>query len=257
MKTQIARFGRAEGFAGCCFFIIVFLSTSCSHAIGSGRRMTQPRAVVDFDTIEVSGTMDMTIQVGDAPSLLISGDNNIVPAVQSAVNGRTLKIRVPKGAFQKERVEVVVATPRLNGIRAAITENVSIDVWGEPLDELDIVLSGVGKLVLNEVMAHRIYASVSGTGKLEMTGMVDVFDFKMSGMGRGSFESLCVESAMVRVNGMGKVTVNVSKELNAIVKGFGRVEYIGNPDLSPIVNGRGTIRYIEKEQNICRPPAAT
>lgn len=257
MSHRSCRFPRASKTAlGLGLVLTALLPGACGHARGSGTQVTQPRAVVPFDRIAVSGTMDLRLEVGGVPKVEVIGEDNIVSAVETTVQNGTLRVRVPKGVVQAERITVVVVTPDLRQIRAAVTESIHIDLQGAPLDDLDVGLSGVGKLALGGLVADRITASLSGTGKMNLTGTADRLDFVLSGMGKGDFEHLCVQSARVRVNGMGQVTVNAAKTLQATVWGVGRVEYYGTPDLSPVLRGGGSIRSLDGSENTCLPAGA-
>ncbi len=217
----------------------------------AGVIISEARPVPAFDRIAISGVVALTVGVGEAASVTLSGDSRVIPSVETVVRYGTLEIRGPKVGRRDEAVRVMVTMPVFRQLRAAITENIAVDLRGKEIEDLEIALFGVGNLELRNLVARRVRATLSGAGRLDLEGRVEDFDFELSGMGRGVFDNLCVQSATVRVNGMGNVTVNAAKALWAEVNGLGRVLYYGSPDLSPQLRGGGSIRYLDRGSNAC------
>lgn len=61
-------------------------------AEGSGRRLSQERAVGRFSRIELFGIGDVNVRLGRAPAVTISADDNLLSSFTSVVEGDTLKI---------------------------------------------------------------------------------------------------------------------------------------------------------------------
>ncbi|MBN2526049.1 MAG: DUF2807 domain-containing protein [Deltaproteobacteria bacterium] len=236
---------RLGGVPAIVWFSISILIVSCSHAVGSGIRSQETRTVAPFEQIIVSGKMNITLQVGANYEVLLSGDDNVVDAVKVRVINNALRIQAPKASIQKQQLQVTIVTPRLTGITASLTENISINMSGSPVDELRIRLSGVGRLDINGVQAQSIQSQMDGTGKLTIEGRANHLNFRISGLGQGNFSHLCLRTASIRVNGMGKVTINAAENLEATVKGLGKVAYFGDPSLQRDVTGGGKIEPIE------------
>lgn len=217
------------------------LQLGCSHVRGSGYPIEEPRSVTPFTELVVSGHMILHLTIGGTYAVSVYGDDNVVAATDVIVDGSALRIQAPKGIVQKQPLEVTVVTPDLKRISAALTEDVTINVAGNPLNDVDVGLSGVGRLRVHGLVAKKITSEVDGTGTLAIVGSAEDLDFQLSGMGKGEFQELCLKSAQVRVYGMGKVIVNASESLDATVKGVGKVQYIGSPDLKRKVSGGGKI----------------
>ena len=231
--------------------VAVWLALGCAHRPAATDTISEFRNVESFDRLAVSGAMAIRVRIGSGPNVYLRGRNDLVTATEVRVEDGLLRIRAPKIVLEEDRISVEVVTPRLTRIHAATSENISIDFQNAALDDIDIVMTGVGKLAATHLAARRITAAISGTGTLDLQGTADHFDFKLAGMGQGNFENLCLDTADVRVHGMGKITVNASDALDAIVKGFGRVNYIGTPRLSPMLRGGGSIRAIDVDRNVC------
>ena len=86
----------------------------CSQVVGSGVRIEQQRAVAPFDQLVVSGTMNMDVEIGDYYRVILSGDDNVVSAVETRIADGVLRVRAPKAKLQKQQLYVTVVTPYLN-----------------------------------------------------------------------------------------------------------------------------------------------
>ncbi len=228
-------------FIGSIFLGIFAWGAGCAHAVGSGIEGTSPRAVEPFSRLIVSGRMVVNLEIGYNNNVSISGDDNLISRVKVVNDRGTLRIQAPKGTIQKRDLEVTVMTRQLSSIAAALTENVIVNVSGKPLDAIDVRLSGVGNLVVNELNATSIRARMDGTGVLRVSGGARELNFRMSGLGTADFERLCTHTADVEVHGMGTVVVNADEFLDATVRGLGKISYVGDPSIHRDVKGGGKV----------------
>src|SRR4051812_6066590 len=66
---------------------------------GSGRIVSQNRAVSPFNRIELQGAADAEIQLGRSQSVTIQADDNLLPLMTSEVRGGTLVLG-SRGSFR-------------------------------------------------------------------------------------------------------------------------------------------------------------
>jgi hypothetical protein len=66
----------------------LLLLTGCSVVNGSGQTKSETRTVSGFTGIELSGTGEVTIEQGDAESLTVEADDNVLPALTSEWTAR-------------------------------------------------------------------------------------------------------------------------------------------------------------------------
>ncbi len=78
-------------------FLLVFVSSACSAVPvfsstieGSGNIITEERNVSGFDRVTLSGFGEVSVQQGEAVSLTVSTDDNIMPHVRTEVRNNTL-----------------------------------------------------------------------------------------------------------------------------------------------------------------------
>ncbi len=71
---------------------LLLVSSGCSTVSGSGNVVTETRQVSGFNRIDLAGSGEVTIQQGDAESLTIEADDNVLPRLTSEVSNSTLKL---------------------------------------------------------------------------------------------------------------------------------------------------------------------
>jgi len=105
------------------FAAAILCAGGCSMAWdavkGSGKAKTETRPITKFSKIEVAGTGDLQVMIGDTPSLEITTDDNILPLVETKVEGDTLKINPTKNVDPKTGIHIKVVAPSLSEVTAA------------------------------------------------------------------------------------------------------------------------------------------
>lgn len=191
------------------------------HGIkGSGVEKTEARTVPDFKRIEVACSADLSVRIGSATTVTVSGDDNIVPRLETQVVDGVLVIKMQEGGYRHRRTLSVTATvPALEGIR--VSGSSDVDVSGVSGRAFDLGISGSGDITASgEIDA--LSASVSGSGDLRLFG-------------------LKARQATVQIAGSGDVFVHAVESLSAAVSGSGDVRYRGEPTVTKSVAGSGSV----------------
>jgi len=195
-------------------------STATSSTEGSGVLTTQKRNVADFTRLDLAGTSKLIVRVGAPKSVVIHGDNNLLPLVTTKVTDGILEVS-QKGDFISHRgIQVDVAIPSLAGV----------------------TLSGTGDLVVTGVRTDRFKVDLTGAGRLEVSGTAKRVDASLAGVGAAQLGRLLSSDLHVVVSGTGSATVVATKSLDASVSGTGSVTYHGNPQhIKTSVTGTGSV----------------
>ncbi|MBN1581227.1 MAG: DUF2807 domain-containing protein, partial [Anaerolineae bacterium] len=115
---------------------------------GSGRVVEQERDVSGFDQVALSGQGTLHIEVGRKTALRIEAEDNLMPYLETRVQGDRLTIGVRNGT--------ILSTMR--PIHYYLT-----------VKDLDtLVLSGSGKIVAPDLQSDAFTVTVSGSGQVEM-----------------------------------------------------------------------------------------
>ena len=137
------------------FFILlctVFTLVSCDQTTGSGNIVTETRNTGRFDAISVGGSFEVEVKMGDAMSVVVEADDNIMKYIETKVSGNTLKISTEGlHSFSDVHMKVYVTVPVLT----AVSASASAEVVGEN------ILTNADKLVFKASSSASIKAEVN------------------------------------------------------------------------------------------------
>ena len=189
---------------------------------GSGVVVSETRSVSGFDSIELPGSADVDIKIGDGESVVVETDDNILPLIQTEVRGHTLVIR----------------NKPLTNIR---TQNgVQVTVTMKSLESLRI--PGSGNVTITGLDGGSVALDISGSGNVIAQGTADSVDINLSGSGNILVGDLQARTVEVRIGGSGNVEVYASEALNASIPGSGSITYRGIPaSVDKSISGSGSI----------------
>jgi hypothetical protein len=194
-----------------------------------------------FERVDVGGEYDVVIRVGTTRSVVIEGDDNLLPLIRTEVRQGTLHIESEEDLRPRDEIRIVIGIETLRGIHSGGSSDVAVrDVRSQ---SFDASVSGSSQLSANGEFGE-LSASISGSGEIRMEGSAGVIDGEVSGSGELDLLEVRARSARVDVSGSGGATVNVSERLEASVSGSGDVRYAGRPSVNADVTGSGSVERI-------------
>lgn len=222
-----------------------FLSCSFFAAVaGSGVVVTENRSVAAFDTVVLKGIGDLEVAPGDLPSVVVEGEDNILPFVQTTVENGNLVVEI-----RAEGGPVIVAPTRplryrvtagiIDRVETLGSGNVVLRSVTAPV--LTVKTTGSGSVRLASLDVGSLSATISGSGSIEGVGTASNVAVASSGSGQAKFEGVRAENAEVTLSGSGDAYLRVSNRLSAKSYGSGRLFYYGNPAVSALVLGSGGV----------------
>lgn len=188
---------------------------------GSGKTSTEARAVADFTALELHGTYVVELELGKPTKVEITGDDNLVPLVETALTDGRLVVKAKEAIAPRTELVLRLATPDVAVIEA--DGAVALRVRGVANSALRLRLAGVSGALLE-----------GKTGALEV---------KLTGAGGVEAKGLLATRASVDLSGAGHADVNATEELVVDVSGAGSVTYGGNPkSVKKTVSGVGSVK---------------
>ena len=188
---------------------------------GSGVVATETRGVSGFSEITLSGSGDVHVVQSGHESLTVEAEDNLLPLLETYVDGGTLVLRTKPGASIRPT----------RPIRYRVT-----------VARLDAVaVSGSGNVRAEGVDSDRFTASISGSGSMALAGQAKDVALSISGSGSYDAENLAARTARVSISGSGSGVVNTSDELEVAISGSGSVEVIGKPSVDQHISGSGRV----------------
>jgi hypothetical protein len=211
---------------------------------GSGVAASETRDVGRFTRISVGGSGELVVIQGAETSLVVEADDNLLPYLETVVEGDTLRLGISDAArgrsVQPRRtIRYTVTTPNVEELRGAGSTGIRADALD--LDRLELNVSGSANVVIGTLVADEITVDISGSGNVDVAGRVDTQRINVGGS--GNYRAADLESARVSAQsqGSGRVTVWVTESLDARASGAGDVRYYGSPQTSASTSGSGRV----------------
>lgn len=188
---------------------------------GSGIPATQVRDVAAFGSVDLAGSNNVVIRVGEKQSVVVKADDNLLDRVTTEVRSGTLVIANTPGSFTtKSPMSVEIGVPSLD----------------------TLTLSGSGNIVVGGIDADSLEVSLPGSGTLTGSGTATRLGITVGGSGVVQFTRLVANDVRAVVSGSGSIFVTATKSLDASVSGSGAIVYTGSPqDVTKNVTGSGAV----------------
>lgn len=190
---------------------IVFLTglaiKSCDEVgnktiVGSGPVESMDVEVPAFDGVNVTGTCNVDIQIGEPQSVEFYAQSEVLDVLTYEVDDGILEIGFKRGYSIKSSEE----------IRAEIT------------------IPGLQ------------YTGVTGTGDYELSGaQQERLDIYITGVGNVDAYGMPVNTCNIRVSGTSNCYVHVNELLDVVISGVGNIWYRGNPTVNTDISGVGNV----------------
>ncbi|MDP9379318.1 MAG: DUF2807 domain-containing protein [Chloroflexota bacterium] len=210
---------------------------------GSANVVTEAREVRGFDAVRLSGSGILTIEQGGEESLTIEAEDNIMPLIETRIEGNRLNIGYRNGTADPRPTQPIrfyLGAKELRSIESSGSGQIRSACLSS--ERLDVRISGSGQVMLESVSVSRLELVISGSGRFTAGGEAGSQRVTISGSGSYDGAGVSCASAEVVVSGSGRVTLRVSDSLNVVITGSGVVEYAGNPRVSQVVSGSGGFR---------------
>ena len=213
---------------------------------GNGNITTQSRSSAAFNSVDVSGNIDVYARQDSTSSVKVEADENLQEFIDIYADGDVLRIR-PKEGFNlrpTRSIKIYVSSANYNKFEASG----SCDIFGQgkisSTSPIHFDLSGSCDATM-ELQAPGVSGDLSGACRITLKGETKDFDVHGSGSTDIKCIDLLAENVSVDISGAGDAEVYASVKLNVDVSGAGDVKYKGNASVSEHRSGAGSIRKVE------------
>lgn len=248
------------------FVVIVLGLNSCltiSGERGNGDIQSREFDIEDYSAVRLSGSKKMIYEQKDTekPYLRIEIDENLLPYLNPVVENGCLNLKSTKNI---NPTKYVIYTNSTSLKKADLSGSGQLSLESDiESGQLDVSISGSGKIVAGNIRCQGLKSSISGSGSLQIdslygglfeiatsgsgkikaAGVISESNIGISGSGLVDIKELVSEKSTTKISGSGKVNLNVTKELDAKVSGSGSVYYTGNPEVKKIsTSGSGKVK---------------
>ncbi|MCX6322473.1 MAG: DUF2807 domain-containing protein [Bacteroidia bacterium] len=224
---------------------VIIVAMTLTAGFSNGQSIVkETRDVSGFTRVSFGVSGDLYINFGSEFKVVLEGEKALLGDIVTEVSGGKLVIKKENWRFNmNEKVTIYITMPEIKGLgvsgsgRAEIKDAVKAE-------NLDLSVSGSGKLFTTDVVAADLNCSISGSGDIIIGGSGDATkaDISISGSGNYRGEPLKIGSAEISISGSGNCNCNVTESLRASVSGSGNVTYLGDPKVDVRVSGSGRVR---------------
>lgn len=213
---------------------------------GNGIIKTETRSVTGYNSIDVSGAIDVYVKQDSAQSIKIETDENLMAYIVVREEGGVLKIYPKDNSNLRPTGTIKVYVSGSNFRRFGASG--ACDYYSENkitnAESIAIDLSGSCDAML-ELNSPKITAGVTGAGKLTLKG--ETKELHVDGTGSSNFKcmDMMAETVYVDITGAGDAEVYASVKLDVSVSGAGSVRYKGNASVNQKVSGSGSVKKVE------------
>lgn len=215
---------------------------------GSGTLKTETRDVSGIERVSLQDFGDLVIIQGDSEGLSIEADDNLLPYLQTEMNGRELVLKVKDGyeLTTDATIRYTLKVKNLNRVSVAGAGNVSAEKLN--VGDLALKVDGSGNIEIADLQAANLRSEANGTGNFDMKGKVASQTLTITGAGNYACGDLESKESSVTINGAGNVTMWVVEKLDITINGFGNVNYYGSPRVSQNIAGGGGVKDLGVHQ---------
>lgn len=187
--------------------------------IGSGKKARETRVVDNFTQLELLGVGRVEVTIGNLRPLELSGDDNILPLIETKVTNGKLVIRTIRSI---RPVQSLI-------IKATVS------------DLTAIMLGGAGELAITGIANDNLRATLTGAGTVTLSGQTSNLLLTLAGVGSADARDLVAKAVTVDMSGAGRTDVSPVVSLHVTITGAGTVTYSGEPTILQKITGVGKL----------------
>lgn len=206
----------------------------------SGPRVTDERDIDAVEAVALRTSGDLTVTLGDTPSLTISAPQGVLDRLTSEIEDGVLvlDLRGPSWGMLGE-IDYALTVPRLSDVVIDGSGDVEADFSGA--EKVRIEISGSGDVSGTGLDADRIETVIDGSGAIDLEGEAREHRMEISGSGDIDAEELRTRDARILIDGSGDADLQVTGTLDAEISGSGEVRYRGGATVSSDISGSGSV----------------
>jgi hypothetical protein len=191
----------------------------------------QIRKVASFNSIEVSGAINLFLSQGAEEAVAVSaGDEELINRIRTSVRDNVLHIDFDgKGLnwrnWSNNKIKAYVTFNSLKKIEAAGACNIkTVDQLKS--NDLKIELSGASDLT-GDIAVDNLSVVLSGASNCTLKGIAEKAAINCNGASSAKAYDLKVNYAKIDASGASSIRVTVNKEMNARASGASSISYKG------------------------------
>ena len=210
---------------------------------GNGNITTQTRSAGSFNSIDVSGSIDVYVKQDSSSSIKVEADENLQQYIEAINDGEVLRIKTEEGynIRSSRQIKVYVSAATFKRFEASGACNIFSEGKITSSSDIDLGLSGSCDVTM-DISAPKISAGVSGACTVKLKG--ETKDFKLRGSGSTDVKcfDLIAENVDLDISGAGDAEVYASGKLSGSISGAADVHYKGAAQTDIHTSGASSVK---------------
>lgn len=216
-------------------YILAVLTSSCvgfneKSVKLSGVTKVSTKEVSAFDKVDVSGAIDVIVNIGNKSEVVIEADSAIMPYIVTEVKDRELRIYnkdiIGFYNFKNNKILVTITTPSILELESSGACDVTINDL--KTDMFKVSLSGACDLI-GSFECNVLDFESSGSSDSKLRGKVKNCNIELSGACDIKALDLEVDSLKIEGSGSSNVEITVQNSLDVELSGASELRYKGEP----------------------------
>ena len=209
---------------------------------GSGHVITENRTASGFNSIDVSGAIDVYIKQDSTSSVKVEADDNILEYIEVHTDGSTLEIYTEDNIRLKpsHKIKVYVSNPEYKDLQVGGASSIRSENEITSADVLNVDISGASEGRL-EVNAPKVSVNLTGASNANIKGKTKDFEGSASGASEIRGFDLLTENAEVDASGASNIEVYASVKIAGQASGASGVNYKGNAQVNVEKSGASSV----------------
>jgi hypothetical protein len=213
---------------------------------GSGVSKEETRPVDAFHSLEAGNALQVNVTVtpGAKPSLKISGDDNLVPFVESVIRDGRLILRIKPNSSISPKVPLLaeVVASELDEVEASGAASITMK-GSAKVNRFTASASGASHVSVEGVDSSQVVVSATGASQVVLAGSAASMKVKATGASQVKAQAFQVEGADVSISGASGVALRASKSVDGDVSGASQLEFYGSPARQTVsISGASQVR---------------
>jgi hypothetical protein len=207
---------------------------------GNGIPATDTRDLNYFGEIVSNGSYEIRVLPSVERQVRVESEDNLIGFIKTFVTGNRLIVETAPNRCLNHNlpVRITVFTPFVDAFE--LNGSGSIEAYGLDVEELYASINGSGNIDL-DASTDFFKGVVSGSGSIEISGVAETTDLRISGSGNIYAYGLDQNKCYATISGSGNMYVYPNQLLDADISGSGTIYYMGNPLVVQQISGSGRI----------------
>ena len=196
---------------------------------GSGVTKEEKREVSEFHGLEVSGSIEAEVTIGDVPSVTLRFDDNLLPLVVTEVNDGKLVVRYKPGSsiVTTSPQKLIVVARGLDSLAAKGASRLTAEVGESKSLKLEVAGAAIAKVA--GLSVEEVDAQVSGASRLTLSGTAKSATIHAEGASNFQGDAATFEFAKVQFSGASRGEVKATRSIDADLSGASSLKIMGEP----------------------------